>query len=199
MRDRQIGQLFAGRLQEHGRAHFRFQAHQDLSYFVRLLTSQGQRTLWGKGLDQALNAAITRPKVGDLVGVRVTAREPITRSAPLRDRAGRLLAHVEHKSYRNIWQVEKIAYFGQRAVMARRIRDVQADARQTVQTRPELKSSFLSIRVAQAFAQERIGDPKDRDRFVELVRDALAASIQKGEPLPDVSIRAQRSADELTR
>ena len=188
MRERQIGQLVAGRLEEHGRAHFRFQSHQDLSYFVQLLTSQGQRTLWGKDLDRAIHAATTRPKIGDLVGIRLTAREPVTRTEPLHGRDGKLLARVEHKSYRNVWQVEKIAYFGQRAVMARRIRDAQAHVRQTMQTRPELKASYLSIRAAQAFAEQRINDPKDRERFIELVRGAIAGSIRDGQPLPEVRL-----------
>ena len=32
-------------------------------------------------------------------------------------------------------------------------------------------------------------DPKDRERFLALMREAMAASIQKGEPLPAVRLR----------
>ena len=39
------------------------------------------------------------------------------------------------------------------------------------------------------FAPKRIANPKDRERFVELVRESIAGSIKKGEPLPDVKLR----------
>ena len=63
---------------------------------------------------------------------------------------------------------------------------------------PELKSTFLSIRAAEAFADQRITDPKDRQRFLELVRGAMAGSIQKGAPLPSVKLRDSRTRSDTT-
>jgi len=40
-----------------------------------------------------------------------------------------------------------------------------------------------------ALAEKRIADPSDRERFVALVREAMASSIIKGEPLPSVRLR----------
>jgi hypothetical protein len=85
--------------------------------------------------------------------------------------------------------VEKVAFFAERARMARRLRDEQADVRQSVRAHPELKSTFLSQRAAEEFAAQRIADPQDRERFLELVRGAMATSIRKGEPLPSTSLR----------
>src|SRR5487761_264144 len=47
------GQLLVGRLTEHGRAPYQFRSGEDLSYYVKLLTSRGERTLWGKDLERA--------------------------------------------------------------------------------------------------------------------------------------------------
>lgn len=45
------------------------------------------------------------------------------------------------------------------------------------------------VRRLPEIAERRIKDPQDRARFVALVREAMAGSIQKGEPLPAVRLR----------
>ena len=78
--------------------------------------------------------------------------------------------------------VEKVKFFAERARLARQLREEQLDVRESVRAHPELKSTFLSIRAAEAFADQRISDPKDQERFLELVRGAMAGSIRKGAP-----------------
>jgi hypothetical protein len=91
--------------------------------------------------------------------------------------------------HRNRWVVEKIKFFAERAQLARRVRDVQEDARRTVRSRPELASTYLSLRGAEEIAERRIADPKDRERFLALVREAMASSVKNGQPLPTVRMR----------
>jgi hypothetical protein len=45
------------------------------------------------------------------------------------------------------------------------------------------------VRAAEDFAAKRIADPQDRERFLELVKGAMASSIHKGEPLPSVRLK----------
>lgn len=187
------GQLLVGRLTEHGRAPYQFRSGEDLSYYVKLLTSRGERTLWGKDLERAVLASETGPKVGDLVGARRVGRRAVTITARQRDAEGRVVRQEEHHAHRTRWVVEKIQFFAERARLARQVRDEQADAREAVRAHPELKSTFLSLRAAEAFADQRITDPNDRARFLDLVRSAMAGSIRKGEPLPSVRLRAQRA------
>jgi hypothetical protein len=85
--------------------------------------------------------------------------------------------------------VEKASFFAERARLARRLRDEHADVREAVRAAPELKSTFLSVRAAEDFAAKRIADPLDRERFLELVKGAMAGSIHKGEPLPSVRLK----------
>lgn len=54
---------------------------------------------------------------------------------------------------------------------------------------PELTSTFLSLRAAAELAERKIADPLDRERFLALVKDAMAASIHAGQPLPSVKLR----------
>jgi len=192
------GQLVIGRLTEHGRAHYQFRAGEDLSYYLKLLTSQGERVIWGKDLERALTTGETKPKVGDLVGARRVARRAVTITSRQRDAEGRVVRQQEQHAHRTRWVVEKVKFFSERARLARQLREEQLDVRESIRAHPELKSTFLSIRAAEAFADQRITDPKDRERFLELVRGAMAGSIQKGTPLPSVKLRAPSTRSDTT-
>jgi hypothetical protein len=106
-----------------------------------------------------------------------------------RDTEGRVVSQRERHAHRSLWVVEKVGFFAERARMARRVRDEQADVREAVRAHPELRSAFLSVRAAEEFATRKIQDPADRVRFMELIRGAMAGSIQNGEPLPAVKLR----------
>jgi hypothetical protein len=189
-------QLLVGRLTEHGRAPYQFRNGEDDSYYVKLLTSGGERTLWGKDLERAISASETHAKAGDLVGARRVGRRAVTITAHQRDAEGRVVRQEEHHAHRTRWVVEKVQFFAERARLARQVRDEQADVRESVRAHPELKSTFLSLRAAEVFAAQRIADPNDRARFLDLVRTAMAGSIRKGEPLPSVRLRDQRARSE---
>lgn len=178
-----------GRMTDHGRANYQFRSNEDASYYVKLLTSRGEKTLWGKDLERAIREGETLPKTGDLVGARRIRREAVTITARKRDSEGRVIAQEERHAHRTRWVVEKVTFFAERARLARRLRDEQVDVRESVRAHPELKSIFLSVRAAEEFAASRISNSQDRQRFLELVRGAIAKSIRKGEPLPSTALR----------
>ena len=179
-----------GRLIGYGQASYQFRVDEDPSYYVKLLTSRGPRTIWGKDLERALLESETKPKTGDLVGARRAAREAVTVTVKERDAEGRVVSQRERHAHRSLWVVEKVGFFAERARMARRVRDEQVDVREAVRAHPELRSAFLSVRAAEEFATRKIKDPTDRVRFLELIRGAMAGSIQNGEPLPAVKLRS---------
>lgn len=200
--------LVIGRLVEHGRARYQFRPGETASYFVRLQTDHGQRVLWGKDLERALSESATQPKPGELVGARRVGREALTVTVRERDPDGRIISQSEQLAHRNRWVVEKVQFFAIRSKLAHQVLDRQLDARRTVKQNPELASTFLSLRGAQELAERRIADPIERERFLTLVREAIAGSIQRGSPLPTVrlrepaaktSIRAHKPKDEPTR
>jgi hypothetical protein len=186
---RRGGELLIGRLKEHGPANYQFREKDDPSYYLKLLTTHGERIIWGKDLKRAVTDGETRPKVGDLIGARRIAREAVTVTSRQRDAEGRIIAQEERHAHRTQWVVEKVTFFAERARMARRLRDEQADVRDSIRAHPDLKSTFLSVRAAEEFAAKSIPNPEDRGRFLDLVRGAMAESIRKGEPLPSTSIR----------
>lgn len=191
---RRVGELLIGRMIDHGKANYQFRASEDPSYFLKLLTSRGEKVVWGKDLERALREAATHPKAGELVGARRVAREAVTVTSRQRDAQGRVVAQEERHAHRTRWVVEKVQYFAERARLARQVREDHADVSATVRKHPELKSTFLSIRAAEEYAAQKIGNPADREKFLQLVKGALAESIRKGEPLPAVKLRNGQSA-----
>ena len=128
--------LLVGRLTEHGRAQYQFRTDQDLSYYVKLLTSGGQRTLWGKDLERAVREGQTQPQVGDLVGARRVHREAVTITERHRDAEGRVVSQQERHAHRSQWVVEKVRFFADRARLAHQVREEQVDTRAAVRAHP---------------------------------------------------------------
>ena len=178
-----------GRLQGHGAANYQFRGDQDSSYYVRLLTDRGEKVLWGKDLKRAIESSSTQPRIGDIVGAQRIGREAVTITDRRRDAEGSVTSQSEHHAHRTRWRVEKVKFFADRARLARQVRDEHADAREAVRAHPELKSTFLTVRAAEEFADRRIADPRDRERFLELVRSAMANSVKRGELLPSVQMK----------
>jgi len=50
--------------------------------------------------------------------------------------------------------------------------------------RPELRSAFISLRVAEKFAEQNIRDPRDRALFIERVKAVMSLSVKAGAPAP---------------
>jgi hypothetical protein len=186
--------LIVGRLREHGAAPYQFRADQDASYFVKVLTVEGERILWGKDLRRAVAESASKPQIGDVVGVRRTFREAVTITERTPGRDGRPAGETRRPAYRYRWMVEKAAFLAERAKLARRVTNEHLEGRRAVKARPELVSTYLSIRGAEDIAERRIKDPKDRERFLALVREAIGQSIKDGKPLPTVQIRNQTKA-----
>jgi putative DNA primase/helicase len=86
---RERGQtLQVGRLIDHGPAPYRHDRNNDASYFVRIETATGEREIWGVDLQRALNESLSRPRIGDEIGVRALRREAVKIRRPEHDAEG---------------------------------------------------------------------------------------------------------------
>ena len=185
--------LLTGKLVDHGRATYRHDPREPMSYFVKIETARGDRTIWGVDLDRALRESLTRPEAGDDVGLRAVRQDAVTVRAPERDAEGTVVAQRELATHRNRWIVEKRAFFEARAEAARTLRDRTIDPKQAVKRHPELVGTYLQVRAAELAARQ-FRDPEDRERFVSQVRSGLADGVARGEPLPPVRLR-ERAAE----
>jgi hypothetical protein len=179
------GTLITGRLLEHGRDTYKHEPSEPLSYFVKLETARGERTVWGVDLERALKESLTKPGVGEEVGLRAVREEPVTVKARRQD------AHGLHNvaTHRNRWIIEKRGFFETRAEAANVLRDPQVDAKEAVRRHPELASTYFHLKAAEEVASKRIRDPEDQRKFVALVRTAIADSVERGEPLQPMRLK----------
>lgn len=175
------GELITGRLQDHGRAKYQFEADGSPSYYVRVVTARGVETLWGTDLERAVAQSKTQPKVGALVGVRRVGADLVT--IPPRD--GERTTEQQRTFRRARWVVEGVAYFAQAAQRANREVQARLEDRKAMAERPELRSAFVSLGIARAYAEQHIRDPRDRELFVTRVKAVMEASVQHGRPAPE--------------
>jgi len=187
------GSLLAGQLIEHGRAPYHHDPHERMSYFVKIETARADRTIWGIDLERAFRESLTRPQVGDTIGLRAVRQDAVKVKAAERDPEGQLIRERDLETHRNRWIVEKQAFFEGRAAAAQTLSDATIDAKQAVRQHPELIGTYLQVHAAE-IAARRFRDPEDQDKFVSRVRSSLAASVARGEPLPPVRLR-ERSTE----
>ncbi len=182
--------LLVGTLLDHGRESYRFDPKEDPSYFVRIKTAEGPRTIWGKDLERAMTHSLTQPQIGEEVGLRRVGAEKVTIRRRERDADGQVIAERALGAERHRWAVEKREFFEERAAAAAIVRDPTVNRRAAAGAHPELVGTFLQLRAAE-LAARRLRDPQDQERFVTLVRGALADAVERGEPLQPVRLRTR--------
>jgi hypothetical protein len=183
--------VHAGRLLDHGTANYRHDARADLSYFVKIDTPDGERTLWGKDLERALAQSLSRAKPGDEVVVRQLGAKPVTVIRPVRDEEGRIVERTQVQTHLNRWSVERADFLKERAQAAQIVRDPSIDPKTGAAKRPELAGTYTELHAAKLIAQELFGHPVDRERFITRVREAIADEIERGEPLSAPRVRTR--------
>jgi hypothetical protein len=179
--------LLTGKLVDHGRTTYHNDPHAPMSYFVKLETSRGDRTVWGVDLERAFKESLTKPEAGDEVGLRSVRQDPVKVRTQDRDEAGEITER-NLETHRNRWIIEKRSFFEERAAAARTVRDPSVDPKKAVKQHPEFAGTYLQVRAAE-LAAKQMRDPQDRELFVAKVRAALADGIARGEPLPAVRLR----------
>jgi hypothetical protein len=176
--------LIIGKLLEHGRARHEFHSKGHPSYYVKLLTNDGPRTVWSLGLEVAFAKSKTQPQPGDHVGIRENNLDPVTVVHRKRDREGNVIAEKSLDTPRPHWIVEKLAFFNERIAAARALRDTTLSRREAILNHRELLGAYWALDTGQKVAEEKIKSPEGRARFMSLLRETLATTIERGEPLP---------------
>lgn len=172
------GRVVTGRLKAHGRANYQFELHGSPSYYVQIVSSRGVETLWGVDLERALTKSKTQPKIGAMIGAQRLGSEPVT--IPPREGESRT---AQQRTFRRArWVVEDVTFFADSIRRARRDRDARLVDSDVMRERPELRSAFISLRIAEQFAERNIRDARDRALFVERVKAVMALSAKTSAP-----------------
>lgn len=177
--------LVTGVLVKHGRAPYGFQRGGEPSYFVTVNTERGERTLWGRELERAIAASRTQPQLGEPIGVRENGISPMTVVMRERNPKGEVVTVNRADTPRGHWVIERRDWFDERAAAAETLRDGRISRREAIRNHPELLGAYWALDSAGKVADARIKNPESRQRFVQLVREALAHAIERGEPIAE--------------
>jgi hypothetical protein len=172
------GRVVTGRLKAHGHANYQFELHGSPSYYVQILSSRGVETLWGVDLERALVKSKTQPKIGTMIGAQRLGSEPVI--VPPREGESKT---AQPRTFRRArWVVEDVTFFAESIRRARRDREARLADSDAMRERPELRSAFISLRIAEQFAERNIRDARDRALFVERVKAVMALSAKTSAP-----------------
>ncbi|MCC8533921.1 hypothetical protein LN457_14135 [Xanthomonas phaseoli] len=113
----------------HGAAPYQNDPAEKMSYFVKLRTETGKRTIWGKDLDRAVGESKLNP--GDAVRLEFKGNQPVTVEALTRDDKGKVIGSETINPHRNTWEAhkgdrEKVITAIAAKVMESKVKDPQA-------------------------------------------------------------------------
>lgn len=176
--------LTVGKLIDHGRARHEFHRAGHPSYYVKILTDDGPRTIWGRGLERALAKSRTQPQVNDVIGIRENNLAPVSFITRTRNAEGLVIATRQTDTPRPHWIIEKLEDFDLRAAAARALRDPTLSRREAVLNHRELGPAYWILDAAEKYAAGRWESPNTRSAFVGAVRETLALTVERGIELP---------------
>lgn len=99
--DRQTGKLL-----EHGPAKYHFNPKENDSYYVKLETVTGEKVIWGKDLERAINDAAVKP--GDSVNLSRKGSEDVVVDRNKLDEKGQIVGKETIDAFRNKWEVKPV-------------------------------------------------------------------------------------------
>jgi len=101
----QAVRAYSGRIVDHGKANYKNDPEEKVSYFVKLATAKGEEIVWGVDLPRAL--AEGKAKTGDDVRLEFLGKQRVTVTALERDKDGKVIGSKEIQTNRNTWEVQK--------------------------------------------------------------------------------------------
>lgn len=159
-----------GELVEHGSAPYGFKDANSASYYAKLKDQNGkERVYWGSDIERAIKAS--GAKEGDVISL---------------DRDGKSTVSFDDKKFeRTTWLVR----FPERQADADLKADIvlKGDVKAAAKDDPNLFNAAAQLRVAELISN-KIPNESDRDKFMQLTREALAKDIADQKKLSPVVI-----------
>lgn len=98
--------VYVGTVLEHGAAPYENNPDKDDSYYIKLQTASGERTVWGVDLPRALEEG--EADVGQPIALAYQGNKMVTIKVKERDEAGNVTGEKEMDVKRNAWDVRKL-------------------------------------------------------------------------------------------
>jgi hypothetical protein len=188
MRPPTVGVLLA-----HAAAPYQFDSAQRMSYYVRVRTEVGERTLWGTDLERAIAESRSAAGVGDEVVLAQRGARAVTVRVPARNAKGELVGDKKLVAQRMTWSVEKVQYLETLERKAAVFRTGDISSADVLSQFPDLTGAVAGMKLAEQFAQRLTPDAVDQARVVQAIRTSLANAIAQGQQIKLPAQRAQQN------
>jgi putative DNA primase/helicase len=96
----------SGAIKAHGKAHYKFDEKESMSYYVTLVNGKQEKTIWGKDLERAVqNAGVDKDR---LIYAKCNGFKDVTVTAPVRDKDNNILRYEPIQARRNEWEIRPV-------------------------------------------------------------------------------------------
>ncbi|MDM0001152.1 hypothetical protein QTI24_21270 [Variovorax sp. J22P240] len=177
----QLREPVTGKLLAYAPAPYHFDPAERMSYYARVRTAAGERTLWGADLERAFAESRSGVRVGDEVTVRQRGARPVPVRLPLRNDAGELIGEQKSIRQRMAWAVEKSSYLATLRQKAEMVREGQMAADLVLAQHPDLAGALAGLKLAEQFARRLTPREDEQRRLVKAIREGMADALARGE------------------
>ena len=102
----QNNRVHVGKILEHGQAPYDNEPNNASSYFVKLQTASGEKTVWGVDLRRAMSDS--KANVGDDIALSYQGRQPVSVKVNERDADGKVTGQSVQQVSRNTWDLYRL-------------------------------------------------------------------------------------------
>lgn len=164
-------------------APYQFDSKQRESFYVKVRTEVGDRTIWGVDLERALAESASQPRIGDSIVLTQHGTRPINLRAPARNDAGELIGERKIVAQRARWSIETPEHMRDLRQQARLLRTGEILAEASLDTSATLATAAAGLKLAEQYARRVTVDGPSQERLVEAIRDRMAAAVEQGHTL----------------
>lgn len=182
-----------GKVLEHGEARYNFDKNENSSYYVKLATQDGEKTVWGVDLQRALKAA--GGKVGSQVSLENLGRQAVEVVGNIRNDKGEVVGKGPIETHRNEWKASLVREVGENLThaqrMARAFEGATTTREQNKATKqfPELAQAFLAMKAVEKTISTAAMPKHEAQEFASDMRSVFSARIAAGRPIATVEMR----------
>jgi hypothetical protein len=187
--------VMRGVLLAHGADHYKHDLNQGQSYFVKLAIKGKEVTRWGTDLKRAFENAQTKPQVGDTVILSNTGQQSVDIPNTALDDHGNVIEDKKTVK-KNTWQVEKASHPDTLQEQADALRAGKEIERQVIAQMPQLAAALAVSKLGEKIARQAkatgaLRSQDEVDTMVNLIREGLAAALEKGQHIKTPEIQEQ--------
>jgi len=164
-------------------APYQFDPAQRMSFYVRVRTETGDRTVWGADLERALAESASRPRIGDQVVLTRHGARPVKVLVAQRNAQGEPTGDKRIVTQRAVWRIETPEYLRAMEERAMRIRSGETVSPEIRRQHPQLAAAAAGLALAEQYATRATGDRDSQQRLVQLIRERIANALAQGHSL----------------